>query len=251
MIPILVAHRGYMHEYPENSYLGLKKALDAGACMIEFDVQVSADRELVVIHDADLNRTAGVDQSVFEMTMSELGMISVHEPERFGDDFYPTTIPELQQIMTLVASYPNATAFVEIKDESLDRWGLEWVMDKLQQALKPYAKQVAIISFNYEAMTLVKQNNIFPAGWVLELFDRNHRELAEELEPAYLICNHKKIPDGISPWLGPWQWMLYDITDPALALDWSARDIELIETRDIGSMLKNTRLAKKACSNHA
>jgi len=41
--------------------------------------------------------------------------------------------------------------------------------------------------------------------------------------------------------------MLYDISDPARALQWAARGIELIETRAIGTMLQDPLLARKAC----
>ena len=57
-IPALVAQRGYMHTYPENTWLGLEAALKAGACWIEFDLQMCADGRFVLLHDADFKRTA-------------------------------------------------------------------------------------------------------------------------------------------------------------------------------------------------
>ena len=99
MIPKLVGHRGYMGKYPENSLLGIEAALRAGACIVEFDVQMSVDHELVVIHDIDLQRTAGIAASVFELTMAELVEVSIHEPERFGDKYLGVLLPTLKQVM--------------------------------------------------------------------------------------------------------------------------------------------------------
>ncbi|MGB5604522.1 MAG: glycerophosphodiester phosphodiesterase family protein, partial [Gammaproteobacteria bacterium] len=63
MIPVLVAHRGYMEKYPENSLSSIEAALQAGACMVEFDVQMDANGQLLLLHDDNFKRTAGIDSS--------------------------------------------------------------------------------------------------------------------------------------------------------------------------------------------
>lgn len=54
---MVVAHRGASGSAPENTLAAIGIALEDGANMIEVDVQFSADREAVVIHDEDLERT--------------------------------------------------------------------------------------------------------------------------------------------------------------------------------------------------
>lgn len=247
MIPKLVAHRGYMENYPENSLLGLEMALDAGACMVEFDVQMNADHEFMVLHDGNFQRTAGLDESIFDLKTSELSRISVHEPERLSTRFSITPVPTLDQVMKLIARYPLVTAFVEIKDESLEQWGLEHVMDALLNELNSYISQSVIIAFNLKAIQYVKQAGMFKTGWVLNDFDEASHQKANQLNPEYLICNHKKITGENEPWQGDWLWMLYDITDPVLALEWAKRGVALIETRDIGTMLQHSELKKESC----
>ena len=52
------AHRGYSAKYPENTKLAFQKAIDTLGCDgIELDVHETKDGELVVIHDATLDRT--------------------------------------------------------------------------------------------------------------------------------------------------------------------------------------------------
>jgi glycerophosphoryl diester phosphodiesterase len=236
-----------MENYPENSLLGLEMALKAGACMVEFDVQMSADHQLVVLHDGNLVRTAGTNKSIFDLTLNELSVISVHEPDRLGEGFYETPVPTLEQVMKLICNYPAAIAFVEIKDESLEYWGLEYIMSELQKSLEPYSSQAVIIAYNMEALTYVKQQGQFATGWVVTAFDESHHEKAKQLRPEYLICNHKKITESDDLWQGDWSWMLYDITDLELALQWAERGAALIETRDIGGMLQHAELRKESC----
>lgn len=247
MVPKLVAHRGFMQDYPENSLPGIEAALNAGACMVEFDVQMCADKQLVVLHDSDLNRTAGIKNSVFDLSSQALSEISIHEPLRLGDKYLNSSVPSLQQVMELVARYPGVTAFVEIKHESLEQWGLELVMDALLKQLQSYAGQSVIISYNFNALKYVKQHSQFRVGWVLNAFDLVHYQLADQLEPEYLICNHRKIPDDREPWKGSWLWMLYDICIPELALYWANRGVALIETANIGAMLQDKTLQEMSC----
>ena len=247
----LVAHRGFMQDYPENSLPGIEAALKAGACLVEFDVQMCADRQLVVLHDDSLKRTAGIDRSVFDLTLADLSAISVHEPLRLADRYSNIAVPTLLQVMELVKHYPQATAFVEIKQESLAHWGDEPVMGELLKVLQPFAEQSVIISYSLEALKLVKQKSRFATGWVLSSFDMVHYQLADQLEPDYLICNHTKIPDDRQPWKGPWQWMLYDISIPEEAMYWASRGVGLIETGDIGGMLQDEALRELACGDSA
>ena len=55
--PLIIAHRGYSSNYPENTLAAFKAAVDIGAHMIELDVSLSEDRQLVVIHDETVDRT--------------------------------------------------------------------------------------------------------------------------------------------------------------------------------------------------
>ena len=232
-----------MHRYPENSISGIKAAIDAGACMIEFDVQMTADQTFVLLHDDTFKRTAGVVGSVFDESFST--SISVHEPDRFKGQFKNEPLPELQQVLEIISANPQLTAFVEIKDESLNQWGEERVMSKLIAALKPIQQQCVIISFDLDAVTYVKTQSEFRAGWVLHRYDEQHQMRAQQLSPQYLICNYKKVKDAL--WSGNWQWMLYDIDKPELALNWANKGAALIETSDVGGMLEHPLLAERAC----
>ena len=54
---VVTAHRGFSGRYPENTLLAFEEAVALGVDIVEFDVRESADGELVVIHDASVDRT--------------------------------------------------------------------------------------------------------------------------------------------------------------------------------------------------
>ena len=52
----IIAHRGWPAKYPENTILSFDKAIEAGATMIEFDVQITQDDRLIIFHDETAKR---------------------------------------------------------------------------------------------------------------------------------------------------------------------------------------------------
>ena len=68
----ITAHRGASTEAPENTLAAFKRAMDDMADYIELDVQLTADDEVVVMHDASAARTTGVDRKISEMTLEEV-----------------------------------------------------------------------------------------------------------------------------------------------------------------------------------
>ncbi len=246
-IPKLVAHRGYMRKFPENSWLGLRAAMDAGACLLEFDIQMCTDGKFILMHDADLIRTANNSKSIFEIGAEELKIISVHEPTRFENKFYPLHIITLDDVLKKLSNYPRVMAMIEIKEESLEHWGLSNVMEQLITKLEPFSSHCVLLSFNYDAMEYVKNNSDIKIGWVLKRYDQEYKINAVSLNPDYLICNYKKLPKNGPPWQGLWEWVLYEINSPKTALEWGAQGIKYIETGDIGTMLMDSILVKQAC----
>ena len=250
-IPHLVAHRGLMESYPENTLISLESALLCGATYIEFDVQCTADGELVVFHDTELLRTTGIQGNLFEMSYDEIKNIRAHEPERFSLAFFNQRIPRLTDVIQLLQKHPRATAFVEIKSESLEQYGTANIMQDLLKSLDIIHSQCVIISYDISAIEFTKKNSDFQTGWVLRSYDEVSHKIAKRVSPEYLIANHRKIPHNIDPWPGDWHWMVYDITDPELALHYASHNIPLIETRDIHNMLEHPILALNLSSGQA
>lgn len=245
--PVLVAHRGYALHYPENTLASITAAFAAGACYVEFDVQLCADRLPVLMHDESLRRTAGLEGSVLETSLARLRGIAVGERARLGEEFRDERIPTLAEAVELIGSRPRREAFVEIKRESLARFGLADVVDATLDALRPAAERLIVISFDREAIRLARQRGAGRVGWVLEEWSSAARADADSLAPDFLFSDRRLLPSGGPLWPGPWRWAVYEVTDPGEAVDLAGRGVELVETMAVGEMLADPRLAPAAC----
>ncbi len=240
--PELIAHRGYALRYPENTLPSLRAAIEAGASYLEFDVQLTADRVPVLLHDADLWRTAGIEGSVLDLTLEEVMKVEVNETARFGMQFSGVHVPLLGEVTALLEEHPGVVAFVEIKRASLVRFGVEAVVERVLEVLKPVLDRCVVISFDRAAIEFARRLAALPIGWVLEEWNDNIRASAEELGPEYIFCDYHMVPADAELWPGPWRWALYEIIEPDLALSLAASGAELVETMAIREMLSDRRL---------
>ncbi|GAA1557637.1 glycerophosphodiester phosphodiesterase [Kribbella lupini] len=69
---IVTGHRGVMGSEPENTLRSFRKAIEYGCDEIELDLRVTADDELIVLHDATVDRTTDGTGPVEELTFDEL-----------------------------------------------------------------------------------------------------------------------------------------------------------------------------------
>lgn len=243
-VPQLVAHRGLMAHYPENSLEGLEAAMRAGAPYVEFDIQATADRQLVLYHDAAMQRTSGVEGEIFDYRFSDLGSFSAGEAKRFGNRFSSVRIALLSQLVGLAQAYPLSRLLAEIKPQCLARFGLQPILKQLLQELLPIRSRCIIISLHLPALLhLREQSPDYQCGWVLDGYGEDQRQQAQQLMPDLLIANRKLLTPATPLWPGPWQWMVYEVNDPAQALAYAAAGIALVETADVASMLSHPLLA--------
>ena len=238
----LVAHRGYSQCYPENTLAALRAALAVGARYVEFDVQFTADGVPVVFHDDELQRVTGVSGNIHRLTAAQLAPLRASEKKRFGDRFADEPIPSLEDALRLLSQWPDATAFVEIKQGSVAHFGAAEVAQRMVSELAPFQHNCILISFDAEVLRAARDAGMQRIGWVLSAWEDAARQQAEWLMPDVLFCNHKKIPKKDVLWPGAWSWALYDVVDPAQALHWFLRGVQLIETWDIGAMMRDPRL---------
>ena len=97
--PIIIGHRGYRAEYPENTLASFSAAMSAGADMIELDVTLSRDRKVVVIHDDTLNRTTSGFGPVHQATLQALKRLDAGS--WFDSRFAGESLPTLEEVLIL------------------------------------------------------------------------------------------------------------------------------------------------------
>ena len=148
ILPELIAHRGYARHYPENTLVGLRAAIDAGARFIEIDVQLSTDQVPVLFHDRSLDRICGVEGEIYEQSFSQIQRLHASEPKRFGYKFAQTPIATLAEFSELLQKNPDVTAFVEIKPISVSKFGNVAVIQAIMPHIRPLSRQCILISYS-------------------------------------------------------------------------------------------------------
>ncbi len=229
----LIAHRGDMTHYPENSMLAIQAAVDLGLYNIEIDIQLSKDGVPIVIHDDNLQRTVGYNKNIYDLTANEISTYLLTHDSHSSDDKSLLHIPTLHTVVTILNNHPDITLFVEIKRQSIEHFGLNKVVNAVLQNLQTAKFNVVIISFVADVVSLVKSHKHYPIGWVVREFNQAHKEQAERMQPDYLFCNINKIDSPESLWKGSWQWALYDVQDPKHTRDLLEQGVAFIETGDI------------------
>ena len=241
--PQLIAHRGLMREFPENTLLALRAALEVGARHVEFDIQLSADRVPMLFHDDTLERTTNEGGGVLDRSAAELGGVSAHAPALFGDLYFPEPIPRLADAVALLNRREGVTAFVEIKRQSLMRWGVEECVDAIESVMAAARFEWVLISFIQDALEYAHRHHHRAIGWVLREYNLTALRIAEIMHPEFLFCKFESLPQPLEPlWSGDWHWVIYDIEDRATARQLHELGAEFIETGCIDNLLEGQRL---------
>lgn len=238
----LLAHRGYAAQYPENTLEALTAAVDAGATLLEFDIQLTRDQVPILLHDADFSRTGDSSERAMDIDFVRTQSMSVGEVGKFGEAFASTRAPALEVVAEALQGWPDVTAFVEIKRQSLEHFGVAAVLDAVLPVLSPVINQCVVISFNAEVLFEVKERFDVRTGWALRRYAEDARRMAQQLSPDYLFCNETKLPpQSESLWPGSWEWVVYEIVDPQLARDLIERGVAIVETKDYATMANALR----------
>ncbi len=144
---IRIAHRGASYEYPENTLLAFRRAMEMGVDYLEVDVQLTRDRQLVVMHDETLERTTNGAGFVHEHSLAEIRELDAGRGER---------VPTLDEVFQLAREH-QIRLCVEIKgvDENASLEITNVVVNAIQHAnFVPFA---VVTSFFPNALRRAKQ----------------------------------------------------------------------------------------------
>ncbi|MFD4525715.1 glycerophosphodiester phosphodiesterase [Streptomyces sp. NPDC058470] len=130
---LTIGHRGVMGVEPENTLRSFVAAQHAGLDLIELDLHLSKDGALVVMHDAEVDRTTDGSGPIAEKTLAELRQLDAGRGER---------VPVFEEVLDALTTPLQA----EIKDVAAAR-ALAEVMHR-----RDLAGQVEVSSFHDEAI---------------------------------------------------------------------------------------------------
>ena len=117
--PLVMAHRGGLGHWPENTILGFHKALEQNVDVLEIDVWRTKDNVVVVNHDRTVDRTTDGSGRVADFTLKELQALDAGYRWSL-DGAFPYrgaghVIPTLDQVFT---EFPEARVNIDIKENS-------------------------------------------------------------------------------------------------------------------------------------
>lgn len=96
----LCAHRGCLDSHPENTLPAFRQAILLGAQMIEFDIQLTKDSALVIMHDETVDRTTNGTGNVSELTLAQIRQLDAGIKK--GQSFAGTPIPTFDEVLAIM-----------------------------------------------------------------------------------------------------------------------------------------------------
>lgn len=223
----IIAHRAGGAMAPENTVSAVKKSIEVGAQWSEIDVQFTSDKAIVVIHDTDLRRLAGVNRQVKDMPLAEVQSLDVGG--WFSPQFKGEKIPTLDEFLD--AAKDRMHVLIELKVSSAEE-GRELaraVVDLLRR--RGEIARHRICSQSYESVVEVKR--IEPGltvGYIaaqsigrMEELTVDFFMLSVELSTKRFIERARAVGKGVYAWT---------IKDPDLILPLLDRGVAAIITDD-------------------
>ncbi|WP_286786236.1 MULTISPECIES: glycerophosphodiester phosphodiesterase [Pseudomonas] len=154
--PLVIAHRGGMGLWPENTLFAFERADALGVDMLELDVRASRDGDLVVIHDEALERTSNGRGPVEALSLAQLQALDAgYTWTADGGETYPyrgqgIRIPSLAEVFARLPERPKS---IEIKSADA---GVE---ERLCALLKSAGQRdkVIVASFHERSLQLFRE----------------------------------------------------------------------------------------------
>lgn len=205
---MIVAHRGNSAEFRENSLPAIRSALEIGVKFVEFDVHLSSDGVPVLSHDVTLDRMFGVAANVMDTHSDEL--------RRFG-------LAALADAMALVRTY-SATAFVDLKPESIDRFS----HIAIDQVMK-HAQDHVLVSWDLPSLLFARRKYCARIGLIVPDLTSRTRQIVAASHPEFLFCDQLRINKK----LWPAQWVAYEVESTKMMERLKGYGVSYFETKRV------------------
>ncbi|MGL4525063.1 MAG: glycerophosphodiester phosphodiesterase family protein [Spirochaetia bacterium] len=151
--PLIFADRGFSKAYPENTLIAFEKAHTEGGCNgFYVNVHITSDREIVVIHDATLERTTNGSGYVKDHSYEEIAQLDAGS--KFNPEFSNQKVPLLKEVLDYAKKH-QLNVIIEIKNSQIYYDDIERITISIIRA-KQMQEQVLLTSFNHLSMEKCK-----------------------------------------------------------------------------------------------
>jgi glycerophosphoryl diester phosphodiesterase len=230
-LPRVIGHRGACAYAPENTLASIRKAAALGTRWVEFDVRLTRDDDLVLMHDDTLARTTNGRGKVRDHTCAELRALDAGA--WMGGAFAGERIPSLAESIALLAEL-GLGANIEIKTASSEAHDTAVALNRILNAHWPAAKPPPLVSsFRIAALkTMQRIAPRWPRGLLLRRLEGDWRGLVGRLGAATLNLDHRPL-DRAAVALArsaAVPVLCYTVNDPARARELFAWGVDAVFT---------------------
>lgn len=218
----IIGHRGARFEAPENTVAGFRYARSLGLNIVEFDVRMTADGVIVVIHDDSVNRTTNGSGMVADFTLAELQMLDARSIHTAWPE--PVSIPTLDETLDAVSDF--STILLEIKTDTPDR--LDQIVPKSLARVVAHDLNAQVIVLSFDTYALEISRRVMPGlrrSLIGNWDDSSFLDQAIELGCCQLEAKHntadRALVDrarGLGFSIGAWQTNTEDDLESVLTL---------------------------------
>jgi len=212
---IVVAHRGDHEHAPENTLAAFANAIKAGADYVEIDLRTTADSQLVIMHDASVNRMTSGSGMVRDMTYDAIRALKVKDkihPE-WGEFDIPTFDQVLQLCRDKIYIYLDfksadpAVAYKEIVKYGMERQVIVYINEERQfyqwRAAAPAMPLMVSLPRTVRDTTSL---NAFLDKAHPEILDGDYSQYTEDMVKAAHEQGYVVLPDIEGPNENPSFW---------------------------------------------
>ena len=177
---------------PENTLTSFALAVEQGADLIEFDIHLSRDGELIVMHDAEIARTCDGNGLIKNLTLAKIKRLDAGV--KFDAWFRGERVPTLSEVLDWAKQL--IPLVIEIKGDPLPPVGIG---EKLIRTLTDFAMldQVVITSFYHPALRRVKEleprlaTGLNYTGQLVDTVGAARATMADSVWPTWSYWTHE------------------------------------------------------------
>jgi glycerophosphoryl diester phosphodiesterase len=153
--PTIFAHRGSSAHAPENTLAAFKLALEQDADGIELDVKLSADNQVIVIHDETVDRTTDGTGRINSLTLSEIKRLDAGS--KYSDRYKLERIPTLPEVFETVGH----KIFINVELANYTS-PIDDLPDRVIALVRQYGLDSNILLSSFNSIALIKARFLHP-----------------------------------------------------------------------------------------
>jgi glycerophosphoryl diester phosphodiesterase len=240
--PPLIAHRGASSVAPENTLIAFTKAKELGFKWVEFDVMLTADDQVVVIHDEFLDRTTNGNGRVEDINYNDL--ITLDAGSWFAPCFRDERVPSLIQVITLLNTL-NLSANVEIKAQlGKEEQTVKCVLSILNAYWNDATSHYLLSSFSLTVLNTIRVfDHRSPMGFLMDEWQDDWRNNCDNLRCSSVNVNQAILTQENVTLIKSTQRLLlaYTVNQQDRALELFSWGVDAVFTDDIRKLSKERK----------